>query len=675
MGQIHELNSVLADQIAAGEVIERPASIVKELVENSLDAHSSRVDIIVENAGLDSIRVIDDGDGIASDDVQLAFKRHATSKISSRKDLFRVQTMGFRGEALPSIASVADVELTTAQEGATAGRMVHLRGGELVANQPAPARRGTDVRVTELFFNTPARLKYLKSPHTELMRITDIVNRLALANPGVAFSFTHNGKELFRSAGNGNLQQVIAAIYGIKAGRKMLAVQGEDDDFKVSGFVSLPELTRASRQYITITINHRYIRNFELTKAIIQGYESKLMVGRYPIAVINIDLDPVLVDVNVHPAKREVRLSKEPQLANLISQTIRQRIAQENLIPDLDGDNFGPQPDPEVVNDLNRRLNEAAQPYTVDQGAPITKPQPAAAHPEEPTQAADNGSAGADTVDSQLAAPVIIHQTAELHSPRMQKFDERYQHEGDAQPFAGEDDHVEMNNQQTKTKNVELDVHDKSDQAAGRFPDLQYIGQLQGTFLLAQASDGLYIVDQHAAQERINYERFRKEIGLVSDDQQTFLVPLVLNYSTVDAMNISNHADVLASVGLHLESFGQNSFILRSHPTWFAEGQEEDTAKEMIDWIIKDGKLTVREFRMKTAIMMSCKRAIKANHHLDDREARALLRRLPQCENPFNCPHGRPVTVHFNDRDLEKMFKRIQESHVPYADDFDDHDF
>ena len=675
MGQIHELNSVLADQIAAGEVIERPASIVKELVENSLDAHSSRVDIIVENAGLDSIRVIDDGDGIASDDVQLAFKRHATSKISSRKDLFRVQTMGFRGEALPSIASVADVELTTAQEGATAGRMVHLRGGELVANQPAPARRGTDVRVTELFFNTPARLKYLKSPHTELMRITDIVNRLALANPGVAFSFTHNGKELFRSAGNGNLQQVIAAIYGIKAGRKMLAVQGEDDDFKVSGFVSLPELTRASRQYITITINHRYIRNFELTKAIIQGYESKLMVGRYPIAVINIDLDPVLVDVNVHPAKREVRLSKEPQLANLISQTIRQRIAQENLIPDLDGDNFGPQPDPEVVNDLNRRLNEAAQPYTVDQGAPITKPQPAAAYPEEPTQAADNGSAGADTVDSQLAAPVIIHQTAELHSPRMQKFDERYQHEGDAQPFAGEDDHVEMNNQQTKTKNVELDVHDKSDQAAGRFPDLQYIGQLQGTFLLAQASDGLYIVDQHAAQERINYERFRKEIGLVSDDQQTFLVPLVLNYSTVDAMNISNHADVLASVGLHLESFGQNSFILRSHPTWFAEGQEEDTAKEMIDWIIKDGKLTVREFRMKTAIMMSCKRAIKANHHLDDREARALLRRLPQCENPFNCPHGRPVTVHFNDRDLEKMFKRIQESHVPYADDFDDHDF
>lgn len=676
MGQIHELNSVLADQIAAGEVIERPASIVKELVENSLDAQSTRVDIIVKNAGLDSIRVIDNGEGIAADDVALAFKRHATSKINSRKDLFHVQTMGFRGEALPSIASVADVELMTAQEGTSAGSMIHLRGGKVIAHQPAPARRGTDVRVTELFFNTPARLKYLKSPHTELMRITDIVNRLALANPGVAVSLTHNGKELFRSAGNGNLQQVVAAIYGIKAGRKMLAIQGADDDFEISGFVSLPELTRASRQYITITINHRYIRNFELTKAIIQGYESKLMVGRYPIAVVNIDLDPVLVDVNVHPAKREVRLSKEPQLAKLISQTIRQRIAQENLIPDVAADQFTPPANPDLITNLNQRLKEAAQPYAVK---PATTTPQAEEAPESPSlatsTASNDGAAGADTTDSQLGDPVIIHQSGELDSPQMKQFDARYQNEGPVTPFADEDDQQGSLVQQKKAENLELDVHDKSDQVNGRFPDLQYIGQLQGTFLLAQASDGLYIVDQHAAQERINYERYRKEIGQVSDDQQTFLVPLILNYSTVDAMNINNHADVLDSVGLHLESFGQNSFILRSHPTWFKAGQEEDTAKEMIDWILKDGKLTVREFRMKTAIMMSCKRAIKANHHLDDREARALLKRLPQCENPFNCPHGRPVTVHFNDRDLEKMFKRIQETHVPYADDFDDHDF
>lgn len=270
---------------------------------------------------------------------------------------------------------------------------------------------------------------------------------------------------------------------------------------------------------------------------------------------------------------------------------------------------------------------------------------------------------------------MVIHHVAELNSPAMQAFDRRYQDEAEAQPFGHPLDTPAAPQPIRSAQNIELDVHDKSDKDKQRFPDLQYIGQLQGTFLLAQAGDGLYIVDQHAAQERINYERYRKEIGQVSNAQQAFLVPLVLNYSTVDAMTINQHLDTLAGVGLNLEAFGQNSFILRSHPTWFKEGQEEDTAREMIEWLIKDGKITVREFRMKTAIMMSCKRAIKANHHLDDREAKALLRRLPQCENPFNCPHGRPVTVHFNDQDLEKMFKRIQDSHTPFADEFDDHEF
>ncbi|MFQ9705509.1 MAG: DNA mismatch repair endonuclease MutL [Limosilactobacillus pontis] len=673
MGKIHELDTVLADQIAAGEVIERPASIVKELVENALDAHSRRVDIIVENSGLDSIRVIDDGEGIANDDVQLAFQRHATSKIASRKDLFKVQTMGFRGEALPSIASVADVRMVTAQAGQDAGTQIHIRGGETLDKKPAAARQGTDVRVTDLFFNTPARLKYLKSPQTELTRITDIINRLALANPAVAFSFTHNDKEIFRSAGNDNLQQVIAAIYGIKAGRKMLSIAGQDDDFAVTGFVSLPELTRASRQYITITINHRYIRNFELTKAIIQGYESKLMVGRYPIAVVNVELDPVLVDVNVHPAKREVRLSKEDQLTKLIARTIRQRLAGENLIPDVGPATLGPSADD--IAALDQRLNEAASHYQVG-GATHFQPDEAAPQSAQSATSPSAGPANADADDSQVAAPVVIHHVAELEGPAMQAFDQRYRTEGDAQPFGYPmDDTLASSQSVHSAQNLELDVHDKSDEAKQRFPDLQYIGQLQGTFLLAQAGDGLYIVDQHAAQERINYERYRKEVGQVSGAQQAFLVPLVLNYSTVDAMTINQHRDTLAGVGLNLEPFGQNSFILRSHPTWFKEGQEEDTAREMIEWLLKNGKITVREFRMKTAIMMSCKRAIKANHHLDDREAKALLHRLPQCENPFNCPHGRPVTVHFNDQDLEKMFKRIQDSHTPFADEFDDHEF
>ncbi|MEY8442112.1 DNA mismatch repair endonuclease MutL [Lactobacillaceae bacterium 24-114] len=659
MGKIHELTEVLADQIAAGEVIERPASIVKELVENSLDAHSHRIDILVEEAGLNSIRVIDDGQGIMPEDIEIAFKRHATSKITNRQDLFKVKTMGFRGEALPSIASVADVTLTSSTSSQEEGTMIHIQGGKLLQKKPATARPGTDVLVSNLFFNTPARLKYLKSPQTEMARITDIVNRLALANPATAFSLTHNGKEIFRTAGNGNLQQVVAAIYGVQVGRKMLAINGEDNDFKINGLVSLPELTRSSRQYLTITINHRYIRNFELTKSIISGYESKLMVGRFPVAVLNIDLDPVLVDVNVHPAKREVRLSKESELTELISQTIRKRIAEENLIPDVDTNQFIPYD--EEVEDLNQRLKETSTSYEVT--STNSENNQLSKRPVE-----------VNAEDSVLRNPIVIRSTDELNSAKMKQFDERYQSEGVIHPF-GDNPDEQAPTQSKRAENIELDVHDKSDKAKKRFPDLQYIGQLQGTFLLAQASDGLYIVDQHAAQERINFERYRKEIGEVSDDQQTFLVPLVLNYSTVDAMTISQHLETLKAVGLHLETFGPNSFIIRSHPTWFKEGQEESTVKEIIEWLIDDGKISVSDFRMKTAIMMSCKRAIKANHHLDEREAKALLTRLPQCENPFNCPHGRPVTIHFDDRDLEKMFKRIQDSHEAFSKEYNEHEF
>ncbi|WP_251547202.1 DNA mismatch repair endonuclease MutL [Limosilactobacillus caecicola] len=670
MGKIHVLNTVLADQIAAGEVIERPASIVKELVENSLDAGSQRIDVLVTKAGLGEIRVIDDGSGIANDDVKEAFKRHATSKITSRQDLFRVQTMGFRGEALPSIASVADVVMKTATGNEQSGTMIHLHGGQVAECTAAAARRGTDVTVKELFFNTPARLKYLKSPHTELSRMVDIIDRLALSHPDVAITFTHDGKELFRSAGNGNLQQVIAAIYGVKVGRKMLPIHGKDNDFEVSGYISLPELTRASRQYLTITINHRYIRNFQLAKAVIAGYGSKLMVGRYPVVAINIDLDPLLVDVNVHPAKREVRLSKEPQLSTLISETIRQAIGRQNLIPDV-GTRAGdllekrlPATDSvqEMTGHYHGKFGDSPKPGSAVQAA------------LQPAETVSNNPVAADGADSNVTDPIIIHNRAELHQPALQKFDERYQNES-IPTFETGNPTLEESTAEFHSEEVSLAIDDQSNEAEERFPDLQYIGQLQGTFLLAQASDGLYIVDQHAAQERVNYERFRREIGEVSADQQNFLQPLVLNYSVPDALKINDHLDVLSQVGIKLQPFGQNSFLLSSHPVWFIDGQEEATAREMIDWVIANGELTVTEFRAKTAIMMSCKRAIKANHHLDDLQAKALLKKLPACENPFNCPHGRPVLIHFTDTDLEKLFKRIQESHQPFANDFDDHEY
>ncbi|MTV82987.1 DNA mismatch repair endonuclease MutL [Secundilactobacillus folii] len=662
MAVIHELSAVLADQIAAGEVIERPASVVKELVENAIDADSHEIDILVEEAGLKSIEIIDDGSGIEADQLALAFRRHATSKIDDRKDLFRVHSLGFRGEALPSIASIADVEMTTSTGGE--GAVIHLAGGKVISQKPAEARRGTDIKVRDLFYNVPARLKYMKSLNTELSKIVDIVNRLAFGHPDIQISLTHNNRELMRTAGRGDLQQVVGSIYGMNKAAKMLPISGSDADFKVSGYVSLPELTRASRSYMTILINGRYIRNFQLSKAIIAGYGSKLMVGRYPVAVVNLEMDPLLVDVNVHPTKQEVRISKEDQLSKLLTVTIRSKLSEQNLIPDGLTNLHHGRVDPAKVSVELESVSQTHQPQSSQTETDSTDRQLVV---RSQSSAPKPNSASVGTADSQALfaqqpsetghRPIVIRSKEQLDSPTVAAFENKYQ--VPKPPF----DKVVQTLDQTNAKRSSKMTEQELFQQKGRFPNLVYIGQFHGTYLLAQADEGLYILDQHAAQERVNYEYYRQVIGEVSADQQRLLVPIVLDYSTSDMLKISDQLETLAAVGLHLEQFGPNSFIIRQHPTWFKTGQESDTIKEMIDWVLRDGHLTVAQFREKTAIMMSCKRAIKANHHLDDQQARALIEHLKKAENPFNCPHGRPVLIHFTDKDMEKMFKRIQEPH------------
>lgn len=630
MAKIQELSDILADQIAAGEVVERPASVVKELVENAIDAGSSRIDILLAESGLKMIRVIDNGSGIEGSQVETAFKRHATSKITSRADLFRVGTLGFRGEALPSIASIADVKMTSATaEGP--GQFVHYRGGELIEHREAQSRQGTDITVSDLFFNTPARLKYLKSLATELSKITDIINRIALSYPEIAFSLQNDERQLMRTSGQGNVQQVLANIYDTHNAQKMLGIHGENVDFRIDGYVSLPELTRANRSYITILVNGRYIKNFHISKAIIEGYGSKLMVGRYPVAVINIQTDPLLVDVNVHPSKLEVRISEESALTELISKTIFDRLADQNLIPD-------------AVDNLKKKRVTKPVGEQLDLTKTVLSGSFGNATPDE-SAAVEEEDASAPLQPSVAATkPIIISTRQDLQSDRIAEFKEKYADTAEqATPDAG----------------------DESEKAAStsRFPALTYIGQMHGTYLFAEADDGLYIVDQHAAQERINYEYYRVQIGQVSDDQQDLLVPIYLDYSTTDTLRIKEKQSVLEACGLFLEEFGRNTFIVRHHPTWFKKGQEEDTVKEMVDYVLNDRNMTVAKFREATAIMMSCKRAIKANHHLDDLQAKQLLKDLAKVENPFNCPHGRPVLVHFSTTDMEKMFKRIQDPH------------
>lgn len=636
MAEIRELSEILADQIAAGEVVERPASVVKELVENAIDAGSSRIDILLEESGLKMIRIIDNGSGIDANQVEIAFKRHATSKISSRSDLFKAGTLGFRGEALPSIASIADVEMLTATTDGP-GKKIHCRGGKLEDSGDAQSRQGTDITVRDLFFNTPARLKYLKSLQTELSKITDIVNRIALSYPEVAISLQNNERELMRTSGNGNIQQVLANIYGAKNAQKMVHVKEQNIDFTIDGYISLPEFTRANRSYITVLVNGRYIKNFQISKAIIDGYGSKLMVGRYPVAVLNIKTDPILVDVNVHPTKQEVRISEEQTLLDLISKAVFNELADKNLIPD-------------AVDNLKKSHVKVSSSEQLDLARMAISGSFGMEQDHVTIPDTDN-----DEVEKEVnisdryvePEPIVINSRQDLKFDTIAEFKTKYAND------------AVVNNAVKYGDQPEL----KEKDAVQRFPTLTYIGQMHGTYLFAEAEDGLYIIDQHAAQERINYEYYRVQIGEVSDDQQDLLVPIYLDYSTTDAIRIKEKQTVLESCGLFLEEFGKNTFIVRHHPTWFKKGQEEDTVKEMVDYVLNDSSMTVAKFREATAIMMSCKRAIKANHHLDEPQAKQLLKDIAKAENPFNCPHGRPVLVHFSTTDMEKMFKRIQDPH------------
>lgn len=665
MGKIQELSERLANQIAAGEVVERPASVVKELVENAIDAKATQIDILIEEAGLKKIQIVDNGEGIEQADVENAFKRHATSKIHNRDDLFRIRTLGFRGEALPSIASVSEMTLETATADELQGSFLFLKGGKIEEQRPTSLRTGTKITVENLFFNTPARLKYVKSLQTELSNIGDIVNRMALSHPQIAFRLVHDGHKMLSTSGSGELKQTIAGIYGVATAKKMLKVEAKDLDFTLNGYVSLPEVTRASRNYLSVIINGRYIKNYALNKAIINGYQSKLMVGRFPIAVLEITMDPLLVDVNVHPTKQEVRLSKEKELMDLISRAIAESLRQINLIPDV-GENpsFKRKVERIQTEQLDLPLEEQQKKksdlnYDPKTGIFYVEPKvEATVETEVPIKAETADNTYSVPLDSAVKPVSLVEETPEPLSAERTAEEELFDEAANA-------DHPEFDlSTQSGEKVIEQAIYKlEQERPKERFPMLEYFGQMHGTYLFAQSRDGLYIVDQHAAQERIKYEYFREKIGDVSDDLQELLVPFVLDYPNNDAIKLKEQTELLQEVGIYLEEFGPNSFIVRAHPTWYPAGQEESIIREMIDMLLITGSVSVKKFREATAIMMSCKRSIKANHHLNEAQARVLLKDLAQCENPFNCPHGRPVLIHFSNSDMEHMFKRIQDPH------------
>ena len=625
MAQIHELSVNLSNQIAAGEVIERPASVVKELVENAIDAGSSRIRIDFIDAGLKQIVVQDNGSGIPSDQIDLAFTRHATSKIKSEHDLFNVNTLGFRGEALASIAAVSHVEILTNSSGAI-GTRAEFSAGVKKMQEDAAARQGTQITVKDLFYNTPARLKYLRSPRTEIMKTVDIVNRLALGYPEIAFTLMNEGRMLLRTAGNNNLRQTVSSVYGRNIAERMLPFKGNDNDFEVSGLISKPELTRSTRNFISILLNGRYIRNFKLASAVMAGYGNNLTDKHYPIAVIKIKTDPLLVDVNVHPTKREVRLSKETELSRLITSAISSVLLKNDVKSDALS-NLNSSKEDTLVDQLKFNLNK----NVVETKRP---------------------NAGIAEINEQPPAEIKHIQHSQYVNLDIPRDDEHYL------ITATWDDNVVKQCSLTPftSKNTNNEIISSGDEVlAASLPELSFVGQTP-MFIIAANNDDLYLIDQVAARRLLSFQKIMRELSSSKINQQGLLSPLILEFGNLDFLQIKEKMADIKKIGIFLEDFGQDTFILRSYPTWLKQNIEHSIRK-ILDLFLNVDQSNSQNL-IKRIAADQAQREVSGRKKLTAADCGAILTNLRQIADPYHDAKGNLVIVRIRQSDLRKMFKR-----------------
>ena len=625
MAQIHELSVNLSNQIAAGEVIERPASVVKELVENAIDAGSSRIRIDFIDAGLKQIVVQDNGSGIPSNQIDLAFTRHATSKIKSEHDLFNVSTLGFRGEALASIAAVSHVEILTNSSGAI-GTRAEFSAGVKKMQEDAAARQGTQITVKDLFYNTPARLKYLRSPRTEIMKTVDIVNRLALGYPEIAFTLMNEGRILLRTAGNNNLRQTVSSVYGRNIAERMLPFKGSDNDFEVSGLISKPELTRSTRNFISILLNGRYIRNFKLASAVMAGYGNNLTDKHYPIAVIKIKTDPLLVDVNVHPTKREVRLSKETELSRLITSAISSVLLKNDVKSDALS-NLHSSKEDTLVDQLKFNLNK----NVVETKRP---------------------NAGIAEINEQPPAEIKHIQHSQYVNLDIPRDDEHYL------ITATWDDNVVKQCSLTPftSKNTNNEIFSSGDEVlAASLPELSFVGQTP-MFIIAANNDDLYLIDQVAARRLLSFQKIMRELSSSKINQQGLLSPLILEFGNLDFLQIKEKMADIKKIGIFLENFGQDTFILRSYPTWLKQNIEHSIRK-ILDLFLNVDQSNSQNL-IKRIAADQAQREVSGRKKLTAADCGAILTNLRQIADPYHDAKGNLVIVRIRQSDLRKMFKR-----------------
>ena len=706
MGKINILSAELSNKIAAGEVVERPSSVVKELVENSIDAGSTNIKVIIKEFGIQQIRIIDNGSGISNDDLARAFLRHATSKISADYDLFHIETLGFRGEALASISSVSKVTIKSCA-GEAQGKMLVLEGGKVVSEEYYAPIKGTDLSVENLFYNTPARLKYLRNPHTEQANITNIIHKFALSYPNVAFELHIDGKITFKTYGDGDVHKILSKIYNMGVARNMIEFSGSNDDYKVFGYISVPEETRASKNYINIFINGRYIKNYGIQNAIIDAYGTLLMINRYPLCVINIEMDPILLDVNVHPTKQEVRLSKEAELIRLIKEVIAERLSNYTYIPqgmnnvltkkekakiekinfldeldnkfgDLEDEiNFSEEKkEPEVDVEVERSFSdnqEESTSHVVQEDEFLFGGDLLTNSDEEKTSVQSKENTYVQRNKTQRIKSDLPDLSYSSH-PRdnRNKFGDKPTKKEieNFMNFSRKEDNSSYDDRPEKVVSnvVKDDSHfneikdakivQDDDTKVRTLPDLKVLAQIFKTYILSEADNKLFLIDQHAAAERYNYEKLQREFIERKNYKKQMLIPLMFDFSVDEAAEVRNNLEKFEELGIVFEEFGDNSYVVREFPGWIEE-DEEQMIKIIVEKVLKNNNITFNELRNDAIAMASCKMSIKANQVLTDVEMNKVISDLYECKNPFTCPHGRPIITKMEKKDLEKMFKRI----------------
>ena len=583
MSKIKVMDELLANKIAAGEVVEKTMNVVKELVENAIDAQADEIEIKLIDSGVKEIKVMDNGIGMDKEDATLAFSRHATSKLKNLDDLFNIESLGFRGEALPSIASVSNIELKTSN--GVEGTYLTLSGGKNMQVESSDLQKGTTITVKDLFYNTPVRLKYLKNLYTELANIIDYVNKMALSYPNIKFTLINNDKVLLKTDGSGDLRKVIYEIYGADITKKMIEISAENDDYYIHGYISYPEMTKSNRNAITTLVNGRVIKNNELNKIITDAYHTYIPKDKFPIIVLNIDVDPILIDINIHPTKMDIKFSKMDTLKSLVYDTITEQLTKLTLIPTI-----------------STRTEEALRESTIPLYKAFKKEE--VVEPNKPTYEEV-------TLDFSVS-------------------------------------------EQEETTEEEVKEEHKEPRIKKMIPR----GIVYSTYIIAENEDGMYIIDQHAAAERINYEKVLKSLKekVIPID---LLIPVKIELTANEFIVIKRNLDTLKEYGFLAEEFGMNTIIVRSHPNWIEETIAEECIRKVVDIIITKESFDFDQFVWRMASTMACRMSVKANDYLSYDDQVYLLEELRHCENPFTCPHGRPTIITYSNYELEKMFKRV----------------